>query len=113
VGAAVNALTLGGILLLYLLLVQSITAFIVTETTPAFELGDCENIVLNNNNTTVCSNPDGPSFVESVIEVSVSGIEGAPEWFNGFWLGIHAFILALGVGLIIAFFVGLFFGGAQ
>ena len=107
-----NALTLAAILFTYLVLSQSMAAFIETETTPDFELGECETVVINNNQTTECSNPDGPSFVESIASVTVTGIDGAPDWFNGFWVGIHIIILVLAIGLAIAFFVGLLFGGS-
>lgn len=107
-----NALTLSALLFLYFGLSQSITAFIVTETTSEFELGDCQTVIINNNQTTECSNPGGPSYIESIADITVSGIDGAPGWFNDLWVGVHVSVLILALLSAITYFVGLLFGGS-
>lgn len=104
-----NAFTTGVLLLLYFLLSQSVTAYIISETTPDFAT---DSGCTTEYNTTVCRDANEASFVEKVLEVSVSGIPGAGDVFNGFWVGIHAILLSLAIGLIVSFFVGLFFGGS-
>ena len=104
-----NALTTGGLIILYLLLVNAFAAYIQEETVPSFAEQVCSN---GGENTTVCRDSSETSFVSTVLDVSVSGIDGAPVWFNGFWVGINAFLLVLAIILIVSFFIGLFFGGA-
>ncbi len=104
-----NALTTGGLIILYFLLSQSVAAFIVSETTPDFASTTGCSV---SDNVTTCRDVSEASFLETVLEVSTGGIDEAPDWFNGFWVGIHAFLLALAIILIVSFFIGLFFGGA-
>lgn len=106
-----NALTIGGLIILYLVASQAIAGFIENETSPTFLVGDCEELEVQDNQTE-CQSIDGPSFIETVQDVSVSGFNDAPQWFNLIWVSIHAFLLTLAVGLILAFFVGLAFGGS-
>lgn len=106
-----NAFTTGALIILYLVLSQGIAGFIVSQTEPDFEVGECHvNLV---NNETVCESVAGPTFIEAVQDVAVSGINGAPSWFNAFWVLFHAFLLVMALILIVAYFVGLIFGGAS
>lgn len=106
-----NALTTGGLIFLYLLVSQSMAAYIESQTAPDFTVGDCHINVTNN--TTVCETISGPTFIDSLQTVTITGLNGAPEVFNGFWIGIHVFLLALATALVLGWFVGLFFGGAS
>ena len=106
-----NALTTGALIILYVILSQSIAAYIISQSEPDSGVDGCETITLHANNTTTCSG-SGPSFISYVLDVSVSGIPGAPSYVNAFWVLFHAFLLALALTLIVAFFIGLFFGGA-
>lgn len=107
-----NAITLGGFIILYLVVSQAVAAFIVTETNPTILVGDCEEVDLQGDNQTTCQSIDGPTFIETVQDVSVSGFDGAPTWFNNLWVGIHGILLSIAVILIVSFFIGLFFGGS-
>lgn len=105
-----NALTTGGIIILYLLVSQSAVAYVIDQTTPDFGLEGSGCSIQDN--ATVCRDISEATFVEKVLSVSVEGIPGAPEDFNAFWVSIHVFLLVLAVILIVSFFIGLFFGGA-
>lgn len=105
-----NALTIGALIFLYLLVSNATTAFIVAETTPSFATNDdCTT----DQNATVCRGVSETSFVEAILDVSVGEIDGAPDWFNGLWLGVNIFLLTMAIILIVGWFVGVFFGGAS
>ena len=106
-----NALTTGALIILYIVMSQSIAAYIVSQTEPDTGVAGCETITLHANNTTTCSG-SGPSFINYVLDVSISGIDGAPSWFNALWVIFHAILLVLALTLIVAYFIGLFFGDA-
>lgn len=108
-----NAFTTGALIILYLLLSNAMAAYIESQTVPDENTGECDNINLSGQNTTECQASSGPTFTERVLSVSVTGVNGAPDWFNGFWLVLNVFLLSVAVILIIAYFVGLFFGGAS
>lgn len=104
-----NALTVGSLIILYLLMATALAAYIQNQTVPDFAMSSgCTT----SDNTTTCRDVSETSFFNDVVDVSVSGIDGAPDYFNGFWVGIHAFLLLLAIMLIVSFFIGLFFGGA-
>lgn len=112
-GEAMNSFMVGSLIILYFLVSQAAAAYIQTQTTSDFQVGDCETIIVDGNNQTTCQGVDGPSFIETVLEVSTTGIDGAWDVFNQFWIGIHAIILAIGISLIIGWLFGLLFGGAN
>ena len=105
-----NALTTGGLIILYLLLVNSIAAVIVSGTNPDFVVAEgCEST----HNTTECREISEASFVESVLGVSVQGITENQDIVNGLWVGVNVFLLTLAIILIVSYFIGLVFGGAS
>lgn len=106
-----NALTTGALIFLSIILSESIAAFVQFQTAPDFTVGECHINVTNNE--TVCETESGPTFVDSLLDVTVSGLNGAPDWVNGLWIGIHGFALVLAAALVVGWIVGLIFGGAS
>lgn len=104
-----NALTTGALIFLYLLLANAIAAYIQQETVPTTVFNSCTT----NDNITVCQDIGETSFVSTLLDVSVSGINDADPVFNGFWILINSLLLVLAGVLVVGWFVGLFFGGAS
>lgn len=105
-----NALEVGGLIILYFITSQGIAGFIEDQTTPDFDLGSgCTTA----DNSTTCQSISEGNFIDAVFDVTTSGFTDAPDWFNGIWVGIHAFLLTIAVILIVSYFVGLFFGGSS
>lgn len=103
-----NALGIGGLIILYLLLANAVAAYVETQAAPANVVPGCEQ----GQNFTACNDVGTADFVDAVLDVSVTGINGAPDDFNGFWLFINLFLLILATLLIVSYFVGLPFGGS-
>ncbi len=108
-----NSFMLGSLFILYFVVAQASAAFIEFETTPQSSIGSCSNVDVNTNTSRVeCTSVDGPTYLQTVLNVVATGLTDAPVWFNAFWVLIHAFILVAGVILISTFFIGVITGGA-
>jgi hypothetical protein len=105
-----NALTVGSLILLWILVVTAIAAYIESQSSPAFTTGisGCED----SDNATVCNDIKQSQFIQAISDTAFSGISGAPNWFNDLYVSIGIFLLILAIMLIVSYFVGLIFGGS-
>lgn len=104
-----NALTTGILILLYLVVTNGIAVFIETDVSPGTFVTGC-NV---NDNITTCEEFQKTTLLQQIFNVTAGNLTGAPDWVQGFWLLINVTLLTLAVGLIVSFFIGLIFGGAN
>lgn len=105
-----NALTTGALIILYLLISQSIAAYVESQTDPDFNFDDGCGVT---DNSTTCQDVSEDTFLDAVLSVTVNGFNGAWEWFNLLWVAVNVFLLSLAIILIVSYFIGLVFGGAS
>jgi hypothetical protein len=91
----------GVLILLFVLVVTAVVALIGTDVTSGTSPPGCTDA----NNLTTCESVSKTTFFVSLLSVSVSGINGAPSWFNIVYLLIMATLLTAGIILIVISFI--------
>lgn len=89
------------------LIITSLVAFIESEDSPGSDDVGCDS----NGNTTTCGGSSPQGFLDTFFDVSVTGIEDAPDWLNGFYILFMAGVLVSGLALIVIGIVGSVLGG--
>lgn len=87
---------------LFVLIVNGAVAFVGTDTTNFATPTGCYTV----NNATNCQNVSKTTFLSTFFSTTVSGISGAPAWFNVFYVGILLTILAGGIILMVLGVIG-------
>jgi hypothetical protein len=105
--AAGGNLAAGIPMVLLVLIVTALVAFIETDSAPDGSDVGCTY----QGNSTTCEGGDVSDYMETFFDVSVTGLDGAPAWFNGFYVIIMAGVLVGGFALIISGMAGSIFGG--
>lgn len=96
----------GALILLTLIVIELVFTFINTGVVNPRTTNGCTTA----DNETVCGSVGQTNFYNSLKTTAVTGIDGAPDYVNTFWLIISAFVLALGIILMVLGVLGSVFG---
>lgn len=91
----------GGLIVLFVLVVNLVTADITTgDTTASYPVG----CTATDTNVT-CERVGKTTFFASVLHTSVHGIDGAPDIVNASYLVVTGFLFIIGVFLMLLSFI--------
>lgn len=87
----------GLMMVLFALLINAISAFIGSDSASASAPVGCTT----NNNFTTCQDVTRTSFLAQFFSATVTGVSGAPTWFNVFYVLVMDTVLVGGIILMV------------
>lgn len=93
----------GALILLFVLLVNTVAAFVEGGTSTGDSFSNCSE----SGNITECENVGKGSFFSQVADVTFTGIDDLPDWLNAAYIITMGLLLTTAILLIVLAFIPL------
>lgn len=91
----------GAIMVLFVVIINILVAFIQNDVVNQSGLAGCDT----DDNVTSCQGVSSGSFLATLLDVSVTGLDGAPLIFNALYVAVLAGILVIGIIVFVSGFI--------